>query len=224
MTSGGSSWVVNPPSGTWPGYGGAGQPPLPGGFTTPNTSGREQMITLHDPSKPPCSFNGKDTAGGFGYLQPTGSCEATVSSVNGVDQWSSIDTGSSATNDCKTKLAQIYANGPVIDIPVFDCIVRSVSGTPPGGIAGKDCTGAGGGGAQSYYHILGWAKFYLSGYKIGGAPDTERTARARGIVPCNGAVRCLSGWFVKGTLSSAPTVLPPGTGPNLGSYAVVPLG
>ena len=77
---------------------------------------------------------------------------------------------------------------------------------------------------QSYYHILGWAKFYLSGYKIGGAPDTERTARAANVVPCSGAVRCLSGWFVKGTLTSAPSVLPPGSGPNLGAYAVVPLG
>ena len=68
MTAGGTSWVVDPPTGAWPGYGGAGQSAYPQGFTTPNTSGHEQMITLHDPSKPPCSFNGKDTAGGFGYL------------------------------------------------------------------------------------------------------------------------------------------------------------
>lgn len=222
MTAGGTSWVVDPPSGAWPGYGGAGQPPMPGGFTDPNTAGREQMFTLHDPAKPPCSYNGKDTAGGFGYLDPTGSCEATVTTVNGVDMWSNIDTGSSATGDCQTKLANLWANGPVIDIPVFDCIVKSTTGTPAGGIAGKDCTGGGGSGAISYYHIVGWAKFYLSGYKIGGAPATERTARAKGVVPCSGAQRCLSGWFVKGVLASAPTIVP--GGPNLGSYAVVPVG
>ena len=223
-TNSGASWVADPPSGAWPGYGGVGQPLYPPGFTTPNTNGREQVLTLHDPARPPCSFNGKDTAGGFGYLQPTGSCEATVVTSNGVNQWANIDTGSSATNDCKTKFANLYANGPVVDIPVFDCIVKSTTGTPTGGIAGKDCTGAGGSGAVTYYHIVGWAKFYISGYKIGGSPDTERVSRVRNIVPCSGSVRCISGWFVKGTLSKASSVVPPTPGLDLGSYAVIPLG
>ena len=221
-TNGGASWVANPPTGAWPGYN-ASTNPYPPPFTTPNTSGREQMLTLHDPSKPPCSFNGKDTAGGFGYLQPTGSCEATIV-TNGSDQWANIDTGSSATNDCKTRLADIYANGPVVDIPVFDCIVKSTTGTPTGGIAGKDCTGAGASGAGSYYHIAGWAKFYISGYKIGGGPDTERPSRVGLAVPCSGAVRCLSGWFVRGPLAGAATVVPPTSGSNFGSYAVIPVG
>ena len=96
---------------------------------------------------------------------------------------------------------------------------------PSGGIAGKDCTGAGAGGAQSYYHILGWAKFYLSGYKIGGSPDTERASRVSGTVPCSGPRRCISGWFVQGTLATATTMVPPTSGGvDLGTYGVVPLG
>jgi hypothetical protein len=223
-TSGGTLWVADPPVGAWPGYGGAGQPAYPPGATTPNTPGRELVISLHDPAKPPCSFRGKDTAGGFGYLDPTSTCSTTVTVVDGVNQWAQIDTGSSATTTCRDFLANVWANGPVLDIPVFDCIVRSTSGPPSGGIAGLPCTGAGAGGAQSYYHILGWAKFYLSGYKIGGGPSTERASRVSGSVPCSGANRCLSGWFVKGTLSQAATIVPPTPGVDLGVYAVVPAG
>jgi hypothetical protein len=226
-TNSGASWVVDGPTGAWPGYGGTGQEPWPPAATRPNTPGHELIITLHDPSKPPCSFNGKDTAGGFGYLDTSGSCSTTVSTVNGVDKWASIDTGSSATNPCKAAMANLWANGPTIDIPVFDCIVKSTSGVPAGSIAGRDCSGASpaAGGATSYYHIAGWANFYLSGYKLGGSPDTERASRVSGLVPCSGAVRCISGWFVKGTLSDTTTVVPPTSGgTDFGTYGVVPLG
>jgi Flp pilus assembly protein TadG len=230
-TSGGSTYVVDPPSGPSPGYGGPGQPAFPPAATWPNTAGHELVVMLHDTSVPTCSYNGKDTAGGFGYLDPAAStCTTNIQTVNGSDYWARIDTGSSASPSCQAALASRWKT--VIDLPVFDCLVKSTSGVPSGGIAGLTCTGAspGSGGAQTYYHIAGWAKFYLSGYKIGGGASTERASVVSGIVPCSnapgspggsagGSGRCLTGWFVQGTLDS-PGVDHTGTGSDFGAYGV----
>lgn len=224
-TNSGATWVADTPVGAWPGYGGAGQPAYPLAATTPNTPGREVVIMLHDPSKPYCSFNGKDTAGGFGWLDPASGCTTNVTSTNGVDFWAEIKTGSSATGACQTYLGGIWSNGPVIDIPVFDCTQKSNSGTPSGSIDGKDCTGRSpaSGGGNTYYHLFGMAKFYVSGYKIGGGPSTERASRVSGAVPCTGAQRCISGWFVKGELSS-PSIVDTPPSVDLGVYSIVPAG
>lgn len=233
-SSGSPTYVADPPSGPSPGYGGPGQPAFPPPATWPNTAGHEIVVMLHDTSTPSCSYNGKDTAGGFGYLDPSSStCTTNIQSVNGVDFWARIDTGSSATLACQSELANLWKT--VVDLPVFDCLVKSTSGVPSGGIAGLDCTGASpsSGGAQTYYHIAGWAKFYLSGYNIGGGPSTQRPSVINGVVPCNGpgspggsaggSGRCIEGWFVQGTLD-APGIDHSGGGANFGGWAVEVVG
>ena len=223
-TSAGTTYVAQPPVAPWPGYGGAGQPAYPLAATTPNTPGREVKISLHDPTKPGCSYNGKDTAGGFGYLDTSGSCSTSLTTTNGVDVWANIDTGSSTTGSCQTALANIWSNGPVIDLPVFDCMVKSTTGTPVGAPP-SDCDPADAGGANTYYHVAGVAKFYLSGYKIGGGPADERASRVSGVVPCSGSNRCISGWFVQGVLNTPVTsIVPPTTTTGFGLTAVLAAG
>lgn len=221
-TNGGLTYTAQPPVAPWPGYGGAGQPAYPPAATTPNTPGRELIIDLHDPAKPGCSYQGKDTAGGFGYLDTSGSCSTSLSTTNGTDVWANIDTGSSATTSCQTAMSNIWTSGPVIDLPVFDCMVKSTTGTPVGSPP-TDCDPGDAGGANTYYHVRGIAKFYLSGYRLGGS--VTQPSRVSGSVPCGNPRRCISGWFVQGVLNT-PTVsiVPPAPGNGFGITAVLPAG
>ncbi len=214
-TSNGADYVEDGPMGPWPGYGGAGQPAWP-------DASKEVVIQLQDPSAEDadCAWNGKDTSGGFGYIREadgTG-CSALVST----DGWTRIDTGNSVSPDCTTGFGGM--RGTTINIPVFDCMLRSHS-QPTGDIpVGTDCDPATNesGGANTYYHIVGWAKFYLSGYKISG---TGQPSVRSGSVPCSGGDRCLSGWFLQGSLQNVSEIQAPVPGDtDFGTYAVLPAG
>ncbi len=209
-TSNGTVYQTGP-AGAAPGYGtAAGQTPWP-------ALSAEIVTLLKSTGAVPCAINGKDTAGGFGYVQdPAGNCSIAVN----IGDWAQINTGSSPPSGCDTVIAAYQ--GTVVELPIFDCLVKQ--GTPPTGpITGySDCTGAGAGGANSYYHIKGWAKFYLTGYKVGGS---QQAASLRsGSVPCSGGDRCISGWYVSGTLSGAGTPSPPTPGSSFGANVVAPAG
>jgi Flp pilus assembly protein TadG len=195
------------PKGAAPGYG------TPPAQTAWPPSSAEITIFLKTTTSVPCAINGKDTAGGFGYvLDSAGNCQASLS----INSWAQINTGSSTP--CEPTLSTL--RGTVIDLPVFDCLIKSGT-VPAGGISGyPDCTGATGGGANSYYHVVGWAKFFLSGYKVGGSQ--EKPSYLTGNVPCTGGNRCLSGWYVAGPLSGATSIVPGGS--SFGAYAVLPAG
>ncbi|GAA2159927.1 putative Flp pilus-assembly TadE/G-like protein [Humibacillus xanthopallidus] len=221
MTNGGTSYVNSLPVGAFPGYGGSGQPPMP-------SASQEIVINLAIPNPPTppnpddfCQVNGKDTPGGFGYVSPTApsTCVADITT----DNWVNILNGNNATNACESALSSLY--GKVIQIPVYDCILQSMSvptGPPPTG-PGACLGGPGAGGAKAYYHIAGWANFYLSGYKVGGGPASERVSVRTGSLPCTGSVRCLSGWYVKGSLD-ATSIAPPSPGNDFGAFTVLPAG
>lgn len=209
-TSNGTSYVTNDPAGI-PGYGAAPLPPWPGAATTPTTPGREIIITLQGgPHAPSACYNwqGHDVPGGFGYLSANG-CNAAVQQ----DNWIKIDTGNSSPCDLSPFL------GRVIYLPVFDCTITS--GSTPTGPPPAVCNA--GNGSNTWYHISGWAKFYLSGYKTGGSQQAG--SLVSGNFPCNGGDRCISGWFLEGVLRDAPVAGPiaPGS-PNYGGYAVQPAG
>ena len=214
-TSSGNSYYPFDPAGV-PGYGPSPLPAWPSAATTPPTPGQEIIITLQGgPHSPlPCpNWNGHDVAGGFGYLEASG-CNATI----GADSWIQIDTGNSTSCD----LAQFV--GKVIYLPVFDCVMRSLSqpsGPPPNSPADVCNYGT---GNNTYYHIAGWAKFYLSGYKTGGSQ--EMASLVSGNVPCTGGDRCISGWFLEGVLRDAPVTGPPPPpgSPGFGTYAIQPAG
>ena len=215
-TNNGNDWVLNPPTGDRPGYGGVSQP------SWPDTS-KEVVIKIHDPSNETddCSWNGKDTAGGFGWVSSV-NCQASVST----DGWIKIDTGNNTPNTCKTILDGLV--GGVVNLPVFDCLVAS-STTPAGAIPTADgaCdpTQQQSNGNNSYYHIAGWAKFYLSGYSLSG--NSSASVLPGGHSSCttsNGnGDRCIYGWFLKGTLDGA-SIVPPGGVGDFGTYSIVPAG
>ena len=193
------------------------QPPWPLGATTPATPGQEIVITLQGgPHMPAACANwqGHDVAGGFGYLSAVG-CNATLSTGN----WVQVDTGNSLPG---CDLAPYWQK--VIYLPVFDCVMRSLSapsGAPPTSPADVCNYGT---GNNTWYHLAGWAKFYLSGYKIGGS--NEKASPASGSVPCSGGDRCISGWFLEGVLQNAPVAGPPPPpgSPGFGTYAIQPAG
>jgi hypothetical protein len=162
------------------------------------TSGAEKVIYLHGSSgATECAAgnSGWDKPGGFGYLESEGDCEATVSMgfVN-------TDTGSGASNDCKDALFEAWTNRKAIYLPIYD----GVTGT----------------GSGIKYHVAGFAAFVLTGYKVGGSEQEKSWLTKPAKVPCSGAARCLSGYFVSGLLPSGS-----GTGGgNFGTKAVTLVG
>ena len=61
-----------------------------------------------------------------------------------------------------------------------------------------------GNGSNAYYHRAGYAQFYLSGYSLnvtGGFPNKVKSLVSNQF-PCTGGDRCISGWFLKGELTS----------------------
>lgn len=211
QTANGTNYVKDGPVGAHPGYGelAAGQPAWP--------VGREIAITLHDPnnSSEDCTWNGKDTAGGFGWLDQEGDCQALVTD----DGWAHTDTGNNVPQVCKDVLPTLW--GTVIDIPVFDCIVDSKL-QPAAVPADCDPTQKQSSGNNTWYHIEGWAKFYVSGYDL---PGATKASVMPGGLSCGSGGKCITGWFLTGQLSAHADIEPPGGGgPDFGTYVVKPAG
>lgn len=206
-TGGGTYYQAAPgdPAGSppWsaPGYGGAGQPAEPSS---------EVVIHLQDHGgDTPCTTsNGHDTAGGFGFLDDSGSCTSDVSD----DDWIKIETG---YLPCINSVLN-SRRGTVIDLPVFDCMYRSVWGAPgfvPSSTTKCDWSP----GGTTWYHIDGWAKFYLSGWRL---PGTSRPGYVGGM-PCHHSDWCISGWFVSGVLQGTDQIGGDWDGSsNKGAYAI----
>lgn len=190
------------------GYGsGAGQVAWPSGSS-------EWVINLYSSTPSNCAFKGKDTDGGFGWVSNTG-CVASVTDLG----WVPIDTGKDIPNDCKSRLSAVH--NKVIQLPVFDCLVKE-NGTPPyTDITAINCNPDATGGAQTWYHIKGWATFYVAGFR---APSMTGTSGATGVVPCPNPDSCISGWFLHGELQGASSVVPPSGSNNFGTYAVLAAG
>ncbi|GGB43474.1 hypothetical protein GCM10011492_38080 [Flexivirga endophytica] len=183
------------------------------------TPDREIVLTLHDPTdtQSNCDWNGKQTAGGFGYIgDKDNPCSANV-----VDGWAHINTGAD-----KPPCDFI---GHVFEIPIFDCIISSKTPPtgPPPSTPDDVCapTKKDSSGFNSYYHIAGYGKFYVSGvYLTGGDPGS---VMPNGHASCGGSGksgRCLMGWFLQGTIDDSITIVPPGGGNDFGIYAVLPAG
>jgi Putative Flp pilus-assembly TadE/G-like len=131
------------------------------------------------------TWNGHVAPGNFGTLINTG-CNVTVD--NG---WVHGDTGVDKPCGDADLLTRV---GTIIYIPVFDCDTTTEGDS-------AHCKSAHGSG--DWYHISGYAAFYLTGYyfsstKLGGSifpPDG-------GAAPCKGNDRCISGWFTSGSLNT----------------------
>jgi hypothetical protein len=186
------TYQLPPAEGLNPGYGAA-----------PNTrwpdAGSE--VTLYTQGHSPAScptWNGHVAPGNFGTLDNI-SCKATV-----VDGWVQGDTGNSVPCS-KSVLASLI--GQVIYVPIFDCDT-----TTYGSFA--NCTSAH--GSQDWYHISGYAAFYLTGYYFSGTGNDGQSIFS-GAKPCGGGDRCVSGWFTQGSLQ---TTIDDTGAPPFGSYVI----
>jgi hypothetical protein len=125
----------------------------------------------------------------------------------------------------------------VVSVPVFDCTLDTlVARDPILGAGGDACTT--GNGSNSWYHRVGYAAFYLSGYSVttdGSIANTVNSINPNTTMPapntlpasanpCEGSATCVSGWFTTDTLNATTISGPPSGGGFFGSYAVVPAG
>jgi Flp pilus assembly protein TadG len=154
----------------------------------------EQALELHDTDDDgTCpGFGGAyaDLPGGFGWLASNG-CVAEVGTNGLVD----VDPGVGAGGTCRDTLRDNVNS--LIYLPVFD--------------------DAQGNGATGYYHVSGYAAFYLTGYTIPGAsgsPDPPYNPLNR----CTGSRRCIYGWFTQAILPENPSGIV--AGPDRGATVV----
>ena len=193
-----------PPTGTPPGYGGAGQPSYP-------PASAEQILFTAKAGSACKTWNGHNAPGGFGGVdEGTGTKCSVLASVNG---WLHTDSGNDAP--CKkdtTTLNDLV--GTVVNLPIFDCMM-DVAGPITGT---TDC--ASGNGENLYYHVAGYGAFFISGYHFSG--DTHPSILPGSTVVCPGSERCISGWFTKKLISQGEMDLT--NAPNLGTTVLQTLG
>lgn len=188
-------WNVNqlPPApvGAWPGYGVGSAPAWP-------AKSKEQVeYTTKYASTCPTS-NGHTANGSFGWLTAN-NCQTIVNS----GQWIKGDPG----NDMAcTDLYKYW--GTAVALPVFDCVVAPTAQEPDptsAPLSGATCSIPNSGGNNVWYHIKGWASFYLSGFRFGGSTDQTPgapSAMKQSLIPvradpCGSPQSCLSGWLTK---------------------------
>jgi hypothetical protein len=165
----------------------AGGPYLP-----PYTTAMEQTIYFHSTTKAPAcpaGPSGSDLPGGFGWLDTNEDCAATTDTSGWVDD----STGVPPPNSCST--AELTAMvGQIVSIPIFG---------ETNGLSG----------ANGAYRIVGYAAFYLTGFRF---PSANHKSILSGGLPCTGSDHCLSGVFTIDPTPSSGTI----GGPSLGVTVV----
>ncbi|WP_245618405.1 hypothetical protein [Knoellia aerolata] len=204
------------------GYGGAGQPIWPNAAANPpaQIQGHEVILLSQNPpsgatpSTACPTWNGHALPGGFGTLETESGNPCKF--VQYAHHWMHTSTGNNIGCDLSLLV------GKVVNLPIFDCTNTTAPGVAP---PVNGCTT--GNGDNAYYHRAGFASFYLSGYDMnvtGSIPNKRKSLVTGNFLPCAGADRCISGWFVKGELSATTISAPPGGPGGFGPFAVVPAG
>jgi Putative Flp pilus-assembly TadE/G-like len=168
----------------------------------PETPAREIAIALNAPNDAACAtWAGHDLPGGFGWLCHGSGCippspAVCEMAVDG-NGWVDADTGIGGGNDCKPQMNALV--GKVAYLPVFDCISGSKTW----------CTNDGS-GTNAWYHIKGYAAFYVTGVDIAGGmlnnflPGYPTTA-ARQTCNAKGG-KCIYGWFLEDLLPASAII------------------
>jgi Flp pilus assembly protein TadG len=187
------------PDSTFPGYG----PGHASGWPTPSPEVAE-FTTKYASNC--ANSNGHAANGSFGWLTNL-SCMATATTGN----WIQGNPG----NNMACDMSPYW--GKKILVPIYDCIVTSGSdpGAPP--LPSATCAIPSGGGSNIWYHIAGWASFYLSGYRF---PGSSQPSTLTGNPICSSPDSCLGGWLTDLQLSNAPT----GYGKNYGVSTLTVVG
>ena len=205
-TAGGTGTYYPVPTGLAPGYGGSGQPVWP-------PAAQERVVSLQNTSAATTcpSFNGHQAPGGFSWIKDpsTGTSGCNVSVGN--NTWVQTDTG----NNTECNLDSNWKKP--IYLPVFDCMTDASSAPPGPPTETTNCQT--GNGSNLWYHVVGFASFYLSGFSLSG--DRQRSPVTLDY-PCTGGSRCLSGWFTKSLVQADQ--INGGTTQDLGLRTVIAAG
>lgn len=209
-TADGTDFVPNGPGPN--GYGTTGNP-------WPDVSKEVVLEIQNVKSDETCTdFNGHDFPGGFGWLETVDGCQAKVSEFN----WVKVNPG----NGPDTSACTVDVLNKVIEIPVYDCFARDSEPTGPPSTC--PATAAPSGGNKTWYHLVGWAKFYVSGLKHTGSQSASSTmpGSSNTCPGPGGSGRCVMGWFLSGPLSPKSSVVigPPDGSNDFGVYIVQPAG
>jgi hypothetical protein len=181
------------------------------GVGNPWTNITERVVYTKGNQGTCTTWNGHSAPGNF-YSISAGGC-TTSSSVGG---WVAATTGNASPCSTMTTASGASILGTVIYIPVFDCMTPA----PTTITSGTDCNS--GSGSNTYYHIMGYAAFYITGWYFS---NTTQSSIKSGSAPCNGGDRCMSWWFIKDLVSEGDiTTVIPGGPPNLGLTTVKPAG
>ncbi len=197
------------PSGAPPGYSNTDD--------RPDWPTAEHAVWSKDNPSPNCdtSSPGGTAPGGFAWLAGQG-CQATMH-----EGWVQSDPG--ANEEC-TRAQLLNLRGKVIYIPVFDC--RATAPTNPIPATPTNfCTQSS--GSNTYYHVSGFAAFYLAGWYFGNNADSkmESIAPPAGRYLCSGgSERCIFGWFTRGLITDGDFQWGSPSDPNYGITIVKPAG
>lgn len=158
-------------------------------------------------SPPSGPSSGTKYPGGFGFVKGCGSptSQGWVEGASG--------------HGCAKELAGI--EGTVVNIPVYDCVAQNNKPKPQPPFSGTTCVVK---NNNSSFHIVGFAKFYVSGYLYPqvGSGQGKRVAPGNHPSPCHPSKECITGWFLRGTLDTE--IAPPGEGHDFGVVAIRPAG
>lgn len=197
-TTGGTKWAPTP---TYTPAPGSVSSPAP----MPSAVGSYAVgIFLHQQGAGSCTGgNGLTYPGGFGFLNDTGNCTATIS----VNSTVAGQTGSSVPSSCKSGSIAGYL-GKTVAIPIYDSFADN--------------------GSAGTYHIIGVSIFYLAGYtKLSAAsPQTASVYQQPSTVcsgKCNGSTGYVWGWFTTGLLPVTASQ-PAQSGTNYGATQIYPAG
>lgn len=198
---------------TEPRYQAAPDGPKPGYYTSraPNwpPSSEEKTVRVQKDDSGCLLKNGNASPGGFGWVTDGSRCSLVATA----GQWVQVKPGTSPECDLTN-----FWETPIL-IPVFDCIAASKADP----VAPNTCANPAKGGTNTYFRIVGYASFYLSGYSIGKCNGSTLLCEpAHWGSTCTASQACLFGWFTKGTLLDAP--IGDGKGKDLGISSIQVIG
>lgn len=144
----------------------------------------EVAVVVNDPGQTTDSngcarWAGHILPGGFGYLNSSLGCQASVAAGD----WVEGKPGASVPAACTSFMDN--ALGKMVLIPVFDCVSDHT----------KVCPKATG-GADTWYRVKGLAAFYVTGYKL----PSYNSPPLNAATTCPSGQKCLYGWFTEATL------------------------
>lgn len=170
-----------------------------------------------NPTSCETSSPGGTAPGGFAWLNSLGGCTAELDD----DNWVKTKAGADAV--CTTGQLDAMV-GTIIYVPVFDCMAKEIKNPIPNPSAEPNYCSSGV-GDNTYYHVDGFAAFYLSGYFTNNG--SHASVRPPGGYRCGNPDRCLFGWFTKALISPEDAdIVPPGSGgtPDYGLTVIKPAG